>query len=58
MSYTTLKGRLCDSTVLNVHTPTEDKDDTKNSLYEELEQVFDHFPRYHMKILPGDLNAN
>jgi exonuclease III len=43
---------------LNVHAPTEDKDDDiKNSFYEELEQVFDQFPRYHMKILMGDFNA-
>jgi len=25
--------------------------------YEELDQVFDHFPKYHMKILLGDFNA-
>jgi exonuclease III len=38
--------------------PTEEKhDDTKNSFYEELEQVFDHFPKYHMKIMLGDFNA-
>jgi hypothetical protein len=41
-----------------VHAPTEDKDDDiKDSLYEELEQVFDQFPRYHMKILLGDFDA-
>jgi hypothetical protein len=41
-----------------VHTPTEDKDDDmKDSFYEEVEQVFDQFPRYHMKILLGDFNA-
>jgi hypothetical protein len=41
-----------------VHIPTEDKDDdTKDSFYEELEQVFDQFPRYHIKILLGDFNA-
>jgi exonuclease III len=58
MSYITLKGRWCDIIVLNVHAPTEDKDDDiKDSFYEELEQVFDHFPRYHMKILLGDFNA-
>ena len=28
----------------------------RKSFYEELEQVFDHFPRYHMKILL-DFNA-
>jgi hypothetical protein len=33
MSYITLKGRWCD-TVLNVHAPTEDKDDAiKDSFY-------------------------
>jgi exonuclease III len=41
-----------------VHDPTDDKDDDiKNSFYEELEQVFDQFARYHMKILLGDFNA-
>jgi hypothetical protein len=41
-----------------VHAPTEDKDDDKNDrFYEELEQVFDQFPRYHMKISLGDFNA-
>jgi hypothetical protein len=40
-----------------VHAPTEDKDDViKDKFYEELEEVFDHFPRYHMKILMGDFN--
>jgi hypothetical protein len=41
-----------------VHAPTEDKcDDTKNSFYEELEGVFDQFPKYHMKTLLGDFDA-
>ena len=31
--------------------------DSKDSFYEELEQVFDNFPRYHIKILLGDFNA-
>jgi hypothetical protein len=43
---------------LNVHAPTEDKnDDKKDSFYEEIEQVFNQFPRYHMKISIGDFNA-
>jgi hypothetical protein len=29
----------------------------KVSFYEELECVFDKFPKYHMKILLGDFNA-
>jgi hypothetical protein len=57
MSYITLKGCWC-NIVLNVHAPTEDKDDVmKDSFYEELEQVFDQFPRYRRKILLGDFNA-
>jgi hypothetical protein len=58
MSYITLKGCWCDIIVLNVHSPTEDKDDDiKDSFYEGLEQVFDQFPRYHMKILLRDFNS-
>jgi exonuclease III len=57
MLYTTLKCQY-DIIVLNVHAPTEDKDDViKDSFYEELEEVFDQFPRYRMKILLGDFNA-
>jgi hypothetical protein len=45
VSYITLKGHWCDIILLNVHAPTEDKDDDiKDSFYEELEQVFDQFP--------------
>jgi len=44
--------------VLNAHAPSEEKTDvSKDSLYEELEQVYDHFPQYHMKILFADFNA-
>jgi hypothetical protein len=57
MLYITLKS-LCDIIILNVHAPTEDKDDAiKDSFYEELEQVFDLFPRYHMKFFIEDFNA-
>jgi hypothetical protein len=49
VSYIVLRGRWCNIIVLNVHTPSADKcDDSKDSFYEELEQVFEHFPRYHM----------
>jgi hypothetical protein len=57
MSYIMLRGRWCHIIVLNVHAPTEDKtDDVKDSFYDELERVFDKFPKYHMKILL-DFNA-
>jgi hypothetical protein len=29
----------------------------KNSFHEELECIFDKFPKYHMKMLLGDFNA-
>jgi hypothetical protein len=58
MSYILLRGRWCHTVVLNIHAPTEDKtDDVKDSFYEELERVFDKFPKCHMKIVLGDFNA-
>jgi len=29
----------------------------QKTILKELEQVYDHFPKYHMKILLGDFNA-
>ena len=41
-----------------MHAPSEEKsDDLKDGFYEEIEQVFYHFPKYRMKILLGDFNA-
>jgi exonuclease III len=58
MSYIIITCRWCHIIVLNVHAPTEDKtDDVKDSFYEELECMFDKFPKYHIKILLGDFNA-
>jgi len=58
VSYIVLRGHWCNIIVLNVHATSEEKsDDSKDRFYEKLEQVFDHFPRYHMKILLGDFNA-
>ena len=58
MSYIVLRGCWNNIIVLNVHAPSEEKsDDSKDSFYEELEQVFDHFPEYDMKFLLGDFNA-
>jgi len=42
---------------LNGHAPTEEKRDfSRDSFYEELQQVFDHFPQYQIKI-PLDSSA-
>jgi hypothetical protein len=40
-----------------VYAPCEDNDDVKDSFYEELGHVFDHFPRYNLNILLDDFNA-
>jgi len=38
--------------VLNAQTSNKEKSDDSNySFYEELEEVFNHFPKYHMKIM-------
>jgi len=39
-------------------TSEENSDDSTDSFYEELGQVFNHFPTYHMKIVFGDFNEN
>jgi hypothetical protein len=58
MSHTILRGHVCDIIAMNFHAPTEDKtDDTKDSFYEELEYVFDKFPKYHVTTFLRDLNA-
>jgi hypothetical protein len=46
MSYLILRGHWCDTIVLNVHAPTEDKIDyVKDSFCEEMERVFDKLPK-------------
>jgi len=45
VSYIVLRVRWC-IIFLNVHAPSGEKsDDSKDSFYEELEQVFDNFPK-------------
>ncbi|PNF41286.1 hypothetical protein B7P43_G01469 [Cryptotermes secundus] len=53
ISYIILKGRWCDIVVMDVHAPTEDTsktDDIKDRFYEELEHVFDKFPKCPMNL--------
>ena len=50
-SYIVLRGRWRNIIVVNVHAPSEEKSyGAKDSFYEELEQMFNHFPKYHTKI--------
>jgi hypothetical protein len=58
-SYIVLRGRCFNTIVLNAHATSEEKsDDSKDGFYEELKHVFNHYHKYHMKILLGDFNAN
>ena len=58
MSYIDLIGRWCSIAVLYVRAEIKEKsDDSKDRFYEELEQVFYRFPKYHMKIILGDFNT-
>jgi hypothetical protein len=53
MSYVILRGR-CHIIILNVLAPEEDKSDNmKDSFYEELERVFDKFPKCLIKNFVG-----
>jgi len=53
-----LRGHWRNINVVNVHAPSEEKsNEPKDGFYEELEQVFNHFLKYHMKMLLGDFNA-
>jgi hypothetical protein len=58
MSYIILRGCWCHIIVLYFHASTEIIiDNVKDSFYEELECVFDKFPKYHMNILLEDFSA-
>ena len=56
--YIVLRGLWLNIIVsLKARAPTEEKRDfSRDSFYEELQQVFDHFPQYQIKILL-DFNA-
>ena len=58
MSYVVLRGRWNNIIVLNAHAPSEQKCDvSKGSFYDEIQPVFDNFPKYQKKIILGDFNA-
>ena len=58
LSYIVLRGRWNNIIAVNVHATSEEKsDEAKDSFYEQLEQVLDQIPKYHLKILLGDFYA-
>jgi hypothetical protein len=50
MSYTILRGHWYHIIVLNVHGPTDDKIDVKNSFFKEVEHVFNKLPKFCLAI--------
>lgn len=53
-----LRGRLFNISIINVHAPSEDKDEeTKEEFYTKLERVYDSCPLHDIKIVAGDFNA-
>jgi hypothetical protein len=58
MSCIVTSVRCCNIIVLNVDVQREEKsDDAKDSIYEELQKIFGHFSKYHIRILLGDFDA-
>jgi len=58
ISYIALRVRWCNIIVLNEPASSKGKcDESTDRIYEELEHIFDHFPKYRMKILLWDFNA-
>jgi hypothetical protein len=50
MSYVVLRVHWCNIIVLNVHAPSEEKnDDSKDSFYGELDKEFYSFRKYHIR---------
>jgi hypothetical protein len=57
LPYIVLKVRWGNFIVWNVHVRSEERrNDSKDRFYDKLEQVFDNFLKYHMKIPLGDFN--
>jgi len=58
MSFIVLRGCLHNIIILNVCAPNEEKCNySQDRYYEEMGQTFNHFPKYHTKILLQDFNA-
>ena len=58
MSYIVLRGRWFNIIVFNMRDACEEKsDDSKDSFYEELEQVFHHSAKYYAKKFLEEVNA-
>ena len=57
MSCIVLRGRWCNVVVFNVHSPSEEKSDDSKAVFIGIRAEFDHFLKYHTKIILGDFNT-
>lgn len=58
LCYLTIDIKNTKMTVVNLHAPTEEKEEEqKDTFYEELENVLDKLPRNNIQIVIGDVNA-
>jgi exonuclease III len=56
--YLRMKGKFFNTTIIFVHAPTEEKDETiKNSFYDRLDRTYQKMPKHDIKIIIGDMNA-
>jgi hypothetical protein len=53
-----LKGKFYNITLINIYSPTEDKEDEiKEQFYEELQRTQDRVPKHNVIIILGDMNS-
>ena len=53
-----MKGKYHNITIINIHAPTEEKDeDTKERFYAELQQIQEKVPKHDLLIIIGDYKA-
>lgn len=53
-----IRGTFFNYSIINAHSPTEDKSDTeKDAFYDLLDDAYSRCPRHDIKIIIGDMNA-
>jgi len=58
MCWLRIRGKFFNYSIINGHTPMEDKSDTeKNAFYDGLTNLYDACPKNDVKLIIGDLNA-
>ncbi|XP_058120479.1 craniofacial development protein 2-like [Anopheles ziemanni] len=58
LCYLRMRGKFHNISLINVHAPTEDKDEEEKDLfYGRLAKLYESCPRYDVKIILGDFNA-